>query len=70
MPNSTAGTTEIMSFLASQISCRTYVNIMDQYRPCGDAYSDTLINRRISSNEYEDAINRARQAGLETLDSP
>ncbi len=68
MPNNTAGTADIMSFLASRISCRTYVNIMDQYRPCGDAYPDPLINRRINRAEYEDAINHARQAGLERLD--
>jgi putative pyruvate formate lyase activating enzyme len=69
MPNDVAGTGEIMEFLGGEISPNTYVNVMDQYRPCGTAHEDQWINRRLTSKEYRDAINRARNAGLLRLDS-
>ena len=37
LPDDLAGTREIMEFLAREISPRTYVNVMGQYRPCGRA---------------------------------
>jgi putative pyruvate formate lyase activating enzyme len=68
MPNRVAGTEEIMEFLAREISPETYVNVMDQYRPCGSACGDELINRRLHSKEYRDAVNAANKAGIERLD--
>jgi len=68
MPNQVAGTEEIMGFLAEEISPNTYVNVMDQYRPCGSAHRDEFINRRLHSKEYRDAVNAAKRAGLERLD--
>ncbi|MGC8832509.1 MAG: radical SAM protein [Armatimonadota bacterium] len=63
LPNGLAGTEEIMRFLAS-LSKDTYVNIMDQYRPCYKAHTVPEINRRITSQEYEAAVEAARRAGL------
>ena len=40
MPNGLAGTEEILDFIAGRVSTRTYVNIMDQYHPCGRALSN------------------------------
>ena len=37
LPDGLAGTREIMEFLAREVSPRTYVNVMGQYRPCGRA---------------------------------
>jgi putative pyruvate formate lyase activating enzyme len=68
MPNQVAGTREIATFLAEEISPNTYVNLMDQYRPCGDALRDPLIGRRISAQEFRDATQDARRAGLKRLD--
>ena len=68
MPNQVAGTEEIMEFLAKEISPKTYVNVMDQYRPCGSAHRDEFINRRLHSTEYRDAVNAAKKAGIERLD--
>jgi putative pyruvate formate lyase activating enzyme len=68
MPGNAAGTEGVMRFLASEISRRTYVNIMDQYRPCGKAERDGTINRRISRGEYEHALEQARKTGLYRLD--
>jgi putative pyruvate formate lyase activating enzyme len=57
-----------MEFLAKEISPNTYVNVMDQYRPCGNVHGDEFINRRLHSKEYRDAVNAAKRAGLERLD--
>ncbi len=68
MPNGIAGTKDIMEFLSKEISANTYVNVMDQYRPCGTAYQDEYINQRISSKDYSRALDCARNAGLTRLD--
>jgi putative pyruvate formate lyase activating enzyme len=68
MPNRVAGTEEVMGFLAREISPNTYVNVMAQYRPCGSAHRDELINRRLFSKEYRDAVQAAKRAGLTRLD--
>ncbi|SPD75206.1 Radical SAM domain protein [uncultured Desulfobacterium sp.] len=68
MPNNVAGTEKIMDFLATEISKNTYVNVMDQYRPCGAAHEDEMINRRLTAGEYIDAVEAAKKAGLTRLD--
>ena len=68
MPRGVSGTKEVMEFLAREISPRTYVNVMDQYRPCGTAYQDEFIDRGISEKEYSAALQWARDAGLERFD--
>lgn len=69
MPQGVAGTEEIARFLAREISPNTYVNVMDQYRPCGRAAGETVISRRITGEEFALAIHQAKQAGLTRLDS-
>jgi len=69
MPGHVAGTEEIMEFLAKELSPNTYVNVMDQYRPCGTADQDEFINRRLTTQEYRDAVGSAKKAGLTRLDS-
>jgi putative pyruvate formate lyase activating enzyme len=68
MPEGMAGTEEAMRFLAEEISSSTYVNIMDQYRPCGTAHENPSLNRSINQEEYAEAINAAKKMGLTRLD--
>jgi putative pyruvate formate lyase activating enzyme len=68
MPNGLAGTREIMRFLAQEVSPNTYVNIMAQYRPEGRADRYELINRRITREEFAEAVRAAYEAGLWRLD--
>ena len=70
MPQGLAGTKEIMDFIAQEISPLTYVNVMDQYRPCGQAPGDPRINRRLYPEEYRQAQIWAEEAGLQRLDQP
>jgi putative pyruvate formate lyase activating enzyme len=69
MPNGLAGTEKIMAFIAEQISTNTYANIMDQYRPCGQAAKDGAIDRRLTVEEYREAVEATANAGLSRLDS-
>lgn len=64
LPNDLAGTAEIVSFIAQEISKDTYLNIMDQYRPCHKASRFPELNRRITSTEYRAAVLAAKSAGL------
>ena len=68
MPDNIAGTEKIMHFLAKEISTNTYVNVMNQYRPCGEAHKDEFIKRPLTPQEFRDAMNIAREAGLMRLD--
>lgn len=69
MPSNIGGTEEVARFLAEEVSPHTYVNLMDQYRPCGSAHRDPLINRRITVQEFREATKEAEKAGLQRLDS-
>ncbi|MBI5967380.1 MAG: radical SAM protein [Deltaproteobacteria bacterium] len=68
LPGGLAGTREAMRFLAREISPDTYVNIMAQYRPCGQAMEHPPLNRRITSREYEEALTMAQEEGIHRLD--
>lgn len=64
LPEGKAGTENIMKFIAAEISRDSYVNIMDQYRPCYEAHHSEGLNRRITSQEYDEALAIARKHGL------
>jgi len=68
LPEGLAGTAQIVRFLAEEISRNTYLNIMDQYRPCYRAHERPPLNRRITRQEYEEAVRLALEAGLHRLD--
>jgi putative pyruvate formate lyase activating enzyme len=68
LPGGLAGTREAMRFLAREISRNTYVNIMAQYRPCGQSLEHPPLNRRLTVNEYEEAVRIAHEEGIRRLD--
>jgi putative pyruvate formate lyase activating enzyme len=68
LPDDLAGSAEAMRFLAAEISPDTYVNVMDQYRPCHRMIGDPVLGRRITSQEYQAAVQAALDAGLSRLD--
>jgi putative pyruvate formate lyase activating enzyme len=68
MPRGVAGTREVMRFLAREISQDTYVNLMDQYHPCGWAYRFPEIARPITKEEFEEALEMTLQEGIHRLD--
>lgn len=68
LPNKLAGSEQVVRFLAEEISTDTYLNLMDQYRPAYKASQYTKLTRRITQQEYQEAVQAAEQAGLHRLD--
>ena len=64
MPGGVASSESVLKFIAEEISVQSYVNIMDQYRPEYRAREYAEISRRISHQEYLDAIQFARSFRL------
>ena len=68
MPKGLAGTKEAMRFLAREISTNTYVNIMNQYRPCGRAFEHEDLSTRPTQKEFAEAVRAAEEEGITRLD--
>jgi len=64
LPGGEAGTEGVMRFLAGELSRETWVNVMDQYRPCHRAATHPAIARRVTRAEHAAAVAAARRAGL------
>lgn len=67
LPGGLAGTREALKFVAEEISRDTYVNIMNQYHPCFRAFGRPPLERRITPEEFNEAVRAAREAGLRRL---
>jgi putative pyruvate formate lyase activating enzyme len=68
MPNNIAGTDKFVRWVADKLGPDTYVNIMAQYHPAHKAFDHPKIARRITNEEFQQAMTWARQAGLKRLD--
>ncbi len=68
LPGGLAGTERTMAFLAQQVSRRTYVNVMAQYRPCYQAGQYPPLDRSLTRDEYLEAVALALRHGLTRLD--
>jgi putative pyruvate formate lyase activating enzyme len=68
MPNGVSGTSEVIAWIAANLPKNTYLNIMSQYTPTYKALEYPAIARRISLDEYIEAVNAAVQAGLTNLE--
>lgn len=68
LPQRSAGTQQVVRFLANEISPGTYLNLMDQYRPAYNAAKYPGINRPVTEGEYQAALRMAFEAGLHRLD--
>ncbi|HUT35307.1 MAG TPA: radical SAM protein [Planctomycetota bacterium] len=64
LPNGMAGSKAVLDFLAKEISPRTYVNVMAQYRPCYRAGECPKIGRPPTRQEFLDAYDYAAGLGL------
>jgi putative pyruvate formate lyase activating enzyme len=68
LPGGLAGTKKVLKFIANEISKDSYINIMGQYRPAGEAYNYPELNRYPSRQELVEAIDMAKELGLTRLD--
>ena len=67
MPGGLDETRQILRFLAQEISPDTFVNVMPQYRPAGLASQYPAIAQPLSENEFQTAMEIAREEGLRRL---
>jgi len=67
LPNNLAGSVKIIDFLADEISPRTAINVMDQYRPCYKAHLHPQINRRPTLQEIDSVRRYAIAKGLNVI---
>ena len=68
MPNNIGGTKKVIEWIAANLPKDTYVNIMSQYRPMYKAFDYPEIARRITRQEYTEAVALAKALGLTNLD--
>jgi putative pyruvate formate lyase activating enzyme len=68
MPNQVAGTEKFVQWVAQSLPKSTYVNIMPQYRVEYKAFEYPKIWRRITVEEYLEAMRWAEEHGLTNLD--
>jgi putative pyruvate formate lyase activating enzyme len=68
MPGMLEDSRRIFHFLVDEISRDTYLNIMPQYRPAGEAGNYEEIARPLHYPEFLAAIKLARETGLYRLD--
>lgn len=64
LPGGRADSEPVLRFLAEELSPRTYVNIMDQYRPCHRASEVPALGRPVTPEEVAAVKRVARELGL------
>ncbi|MBW2080096.1 MAG: radical SAM protein [Deltaproteobacteria bacterium] len=68
LPGGLSDTRSVLKYIAEEISPNTYLNVMDQYRPCGEAHKYPPLDCRITQDEFAEALRAARDVGLKRLD--
>lgn len=72
MPNHVESAKAVLTFLATELSRDTYVNIMSQYRPAhlareSERYAD--IDRSVTAAEYDAVVEYADEVGLHRINT-
>jgi putative pyruvate formate lyase activating enzyme len=68
LPHGIAGSDGVLAFIANEISRNTYLNLMDQYRPCYRADDYPELGRPLTAAEYRAVLDTAVRLGLRRLD--
>lgn len=64
LPNALQNTKSVLQWIAENLSDDTYVSIMGQYTPFGDAFKFDEINRKLKPLEYKIAVEYAKKFKL------
>lgn len=64
LPNNLSGTEEIMRFISHRLSKDTWISLMSQYFPCHRSEDYPEISRRITREEYGEAMSIMYSYGL------
>ena len=65
LPENGAGTGETLAWIAKNAGCETHISLMKQYFPAHLALETPGLNRKVSDDEYEKAVEVLDAVGLE-----
>lgn len=65
LPNRIAGSKQCFEFISRELSKNTMVNVMAQYYPTHRANQYSEINRRITTQEYREALEELQRQGVD-----
>ncbi len=65
LPNGLAGTRQVMKWIARNLSTQVHVSVMAQYFPAYECLDDSVLGRKITAAEYEEAVAVLDEVGLE-----
>ena len=68
LPGDISNCSGVLTFIANEISMRTYINLMDQYRPCYRADDYPPLDQPLNRRDYQLAVECAHRLGLNRLD--
>jgi putative pyruvate formate lyase activating enzyme len=57
----------VLKWIAKNLGDMARVNVMNQYRPEASAYEYPEISRRLKAEEFEKAMEIAREVGLKNV---
>ena len=64
LPEGLASTGEVLNWIATALSPHVHVSLMDQYFPAHRAVGHAVLGRRVTPEEYEEALRAFEEAGL------
>ena len=64
LPGHLSGSAKIMDFIANELGCDTYISLMSQYFPCYKAKDYPELSRRLTREEYLEAMDIMHSYGL------
>jgi len=65
LPHRLAGTREVLTWLANNLSRQVYVSLMAQYFPAYRAVGHPLLGRKLTAEEYDEALAALEELGFE-----
>ena len=65
LPQGRAGSAETLPWIAEQLGLETHIALMSQYFPAWRATDTAMINRGLTHDEYDAAVEALEEAGLE-----
>jgi len=64
LPHGLAGSREVLIWIATNLSPEVHVSLMSQYFPAYQCVDDDTLGRKVTAEEYEEAIAALDEAGL------
>ncbi len=65
LPAALAGTHDVLSWIAAELSPQVNISLMDQYFPAHQAVGDPVLGRKVTGEEYDAALDAFDAAGLQ-----